>query len=73
MDTKDGKGDRAIRVPLSVGMDQRCQGTCQARQNVRCHSNRAECLALKPISLVSVGACQGKDAVGQSVKRCKCC
>ena len=48
--------------------DHRCQETCQARQNMRCQGCTAECSTLKPSSVVSVKACQGKIAVCQGVK-----
>ena len=48
--------------------DQRCQGTCQATQNMRCQGCRGERSILKPSILMSVKACQGKVAVCQGVK-----
>ena len=51
--------------------DQRCQETCQARQNMRCQGCRADCCTLKPSSLMSVKACQKAKLL--SVKGRKCC
>ena len=42
-------------------VQQRCQETCQARKNMRCQGCTAECSTLKPSSVVSVKACQGKN------------
>ena len=49
----------------------RCQKTFQATQSVRCQRRvrGTECYALKPSSLVSVEACQGKVAVCRKLAR----
>ena len=55
-------------LPRERGGKQKCQETRQARQNGRCQGCRAECSTLKPTCLVSVKACQDRDAVRQGVK-----
>ena len=55
------------RTIIIIGTPKMPGDMSSKRQNVRCQGCRAECSTLKPSSLVSVKACQGKAAVCQGV------